>query len=495
MIIDERYEGDDGSCGAEEEEEAASATSGDENAAAAGTSGETLLDAVRIEIRRGEIVITIRGDALATAAAQAPAEVMRAALPSAYAPPAGRSARAMTRGPAASAFVGLATAPADKYRGGYSQVQMRADLVESYRSAHRHVHALGGVLTSSGGIRDLSEKATAGRSKTSLHYTGRAIDLFIYSGMQRGEEPYLVTRAGGTDANPEWKVYCVSTTPMTASPLYDPALIAEQDIECVRWVQGVGYETYTRRTTCFSLTDVMARYGWEPIPARGSWKTVYTSCEWWHFQNAHGLTPGATTFGEQLMQVWPSDVVRASGLTLEAVWAGRSFRADGSPAAPVRPAGGDADSAEKLLWAQTVLNAVANAGLSADGKMGPRSREALRSFQTSNGIAARAILDAATEAALLQRALERLDGSVLPRIGVLDDDTVRALTSFQRFHGLKADGQSGPKTRAAMVSALSGRVPRSAPRERATTRHNGEDGGTSRKRRGVKRTTRSTGRG
>ena len=314
---DEQYVDDDAGCGAADD------------GALPVSSGESVPDAVRVEIRSGEIVITIRTDALTATTAHDPVRVVHASA-LALAAPAARAARAMTREPPASAFIGLTTAPADKYRSGYSSVQMRADLAESYRSAYRHVHALGGMLTSSGGIRDLAEKATAGRSKTSLHYTGRAIDLFIYSGMQGGEEPYLVTRAGGTDANPEWKLYCVSTAPMTASPLYDSTLIAEQDVECVRWVQGIGYQTYTRRATCFSLTDVMARYGWEPIPARGQWKTDYLSCEWWHFQNARGLTPGASTFGEQLLQVWSRNMVNASGLALDALWAGRSFRAGGS---------------------------------------------------------------------------------------------------------------------------------------------------------------------
>lgn len=322
MIIDERSEDDDEGCGAADD------------IPTPASSGDTVPDAVRIEIRAGEIVITIRADALTAATAQAPAQVIRDAAPSASAMTAVRSARAMMRGPAEPGFVGFATAPADKYRSGYSSVQVRADLVESYRAAYQHVHALGGILTSSGGIRDLGEKATAGRAKASLHYTGRAIDLFIYSGMQSGEEPYLVTRAGGTDANPEWKLYCVSSAPMTASPLYDRALIAEREIECVRWVKGIGYETYTRRATCFSLTDLMARYGWEPIPARGSWKTEYLSCEWWHFQNGQGLTPGVSTFGDQLLQVWPGNLVRASGLALDALWAARSFRADGSSVAP-----------------------------------------------------------------------------------------------------------------------------------------------------------------
>ena len=456
---------------------------GDELAAA-------LLDAVRIAIGQGEIVITIRSDALGKHAGHAsnPDELVAPPAPTA-AVPAGRGrsrsrATLSSRGPVT--FVGLGLAPADKYRGGYSQVQMRQDLVEPYTAALQTVHALGGMLTSSGGIRDVKEKATAGRSKTSLHYTGRAIDLFIYSGMQGGEEPYLVTRAGGSDANPEWEVYCVSRSPLTTHPRYDASLIAERDVECVRWVEGEGYRTFTRRATCFSLTRVMAKYGWMPIPARGNWKSEYLSCEWWHFQNASGLIDGVSTFGDQLLQVWREDLVRQSGLALGAIWAGRSFRASGTPATAPPPIAAP-DAAEKVLWTQAILNAVGGETLSVDGTFGERSRDALVRFQSANSIPTSGALDATTEIALLQRALERLDARRFPRIGVIDEATVRAVSAFQRAHALKVDGRAGAKTRAAMVVALAGR-PRSAGSTRGAAKRTATRRPAAGSRRGVKRT-------
>ena len=439
---------------------------------------------VRIEIRPSEIVIRIRTDSAdvsmvdardAAAGDHDDASLLTAAK---------ALARAVPRSRAAPGFVGFAVAPADKYRDGYSQVQMRKDLVDSYTAALQHVHALGGILTSSGAIRDLGEQATAGRSTTSLHYTGRALDLFIYSGMQGGEEPYLVTRAGGTDANPEWEIFCVSKAPLTTHPLFDASLIAERDVECLRWVEDVGSRTFTRHAVCFSLTDVMARHGWTPIPARGNWKSNYLSCEWWHFQNAAGLVDNVSTFGDQLRQVWREDLVRDSGLALDAVWAGRSFHAAGSVAtAPVVPA------VEMVVWAQAVLNAVAGAGLPAEGNYGPRTKAALRGFQAANGIPQTGALDTATTIALLQRALGRLQQATFTRIGVSTDETVRAITEFQQAHALNPDGDAGPKTRAAIVAALA-----SAPRSRAkaAAKKNGTGAIPPRKRRSTKRRTRTT---
>jgi hypothetical protein len=479
---------DDGGCGCDERP-----TALDNGRAAPHEQDAALSDMVRIEIRPSEILIRIRTESADVSlvdarSADAPAQekVPRRSLAKAR----GRGepgTRAIPTTRAATAFVGFGAAPADKYRDGYSQIQLRKDLVDSYVAALQHVHALGGVLTSSGAIRDLSEPATPGRSTTSLHYTGRALDLFIYTGMQGADDPYLVTRAGGTDANPEWEVFCVSKAPLTTSPFFDASLISDREVDCVKWVEGVGSRTFKRRAVCFSLTDLMARHGWVPIPARGTWKTNYLSCEWWHFQNAAGLVDNVSTFGDQLRQVWREQLVRDSGLALGAVWGGRSFHATGAPVVPA-PAG---PPVEKVIWAQAVLNAVAGAGLPAEGNYGPRTKAALRAFQAANGVPQTSALDTTTEIALLQRALVRLQQATFTRIGVDTEELVRAVTEFQRAHALEPDGDAGSKTRAAMVAALAS-SPRSRPKTAA--KKNGAGIVATRKRRGVKRRATTTAR-
>lgn len=129
-------------------------------------------------------------------------------------------------------------------------------------------------MTSSGAIRELSAGAGPGRSKTSFHYTGRATDLRIGTGMQ-----------------------------------------------------GTGAVARRREATCFSLTGVMKQFGWVNIPASSDWKSVYLSCEWWHFQHHSALVEGVSLFGNELRAVWPADKVANSGLALNAVFKGRSFRA------------------------------------------------------------------------------------------------------------------------------------------------------------------------
>lgn len=227
--------------------------------------------------------------------------------------------------PDGAGFVGLAPVQADRYGEGYPHFVLRADLAPAYLRVFRQVRALGGILTSSGAIRALAAEAAPGRSRTSLHYTGRAIDLCIHTGMQGPADPYMVVRDGGPDEAPLWKVFCVSAAPDPEDPLYDESLLREGEVEAALWHEGSGCRTVKRRATYFSLTDVLAAEGWNRIPARRDWKTSYLSVEWWHFQHHAGLREGESRFGDELRRVWRADRVEASGLALDAVWRGLSF--------------------------------------------------------------------------------------------------------------------------------------------------------------------------
>lgn len=222
---------------------------------------------------------------------------------------------------------------ADRYGGGYGDFRLRPDMAPSYQAVYDRVRALGGMVTSSGAIRYLEASVGPARSPTSLHYTGRALDLFVYTAMQGEADPYIVVRDGGTDANPRWHLYCVSTTPDTASPLYDPALVQERELAAAYWSKTGTLVTRTRRARCFSLTTILRENGWMPIAARASWRDPkvkpgdrYLSTEWFHFQNQSGLVEGKTRFGDELRKVWSAGELATSGLALNAVWRGQSFK-------------------------------------------------------------------------------------------------------------------------------------------------------------------------
>ena len=344
----------------------------------------------------------------------------------------------------------LKNVPADHLPGGFGDFRIREDLVESYKRVLAQARALGGVVSSSGALRDLREPATAGRSRTSLHYTGRAIDLYIESGMRTVRNPYAVVPTV-TESRVTWTIWCESVTPHPDDALFDATLVSDRELDCAIWKSGPGFTLVKRRGRFFSLTDLFQANGWQSIPARTDWKTSYLSCEWWHFQNQRGLKNGVTKFGDELRQVWPSPLVAASGLALNAVWSGQSFKAAaaGADAAPAESLGD-----EKVAWIQAVLNSTNGTTLVVDGRTGTATSTALRRFQSACGMAATGICDSATETALIQRALERLGNTPFANVGVRDHATTESLKAFQASAGLDADGIIGPRSRAAMVERL-----------------------------------------
>ena len=70
---------------------------------------------------------------------------------------------------------------ADPYREGYDRFWLRADVVDAYKNVREEVNRRGGIITSSGARRSLNAQVSSNRSQTSFHYTGRALDLFVWS--------------------------------------------------------------------------------------------------------------------------------------------------------------------------------------------------------------------------------------------------------------------------------------------------------------------------
>jgi hypothetical protein len=282
---------------------------------------------------------------------------------------------------------------------GFRDFRIRDDLAASYRAVLARVHALGGVITSSGALRDLHEPATPGRSRTSLHYTGRAIDLHIESGARRATNPYLVT-ASTAGTTPVWTIFCESRTPKPEDALFDASLITEGTLECVIWKKGIGITTIQRTARYFSLTQLFLDQGWKPISARSDWKTNYLSCEWWHFQNETGLKLGVSRFGDELLKIWPRALVEASGLAVDAVWVGRSFQVRAGGAAPAVPSAAAPPTADKIRFVQMALNTLNREALDVDGNMGRLTRAAIVRFQEQHGLPPTGLVDAATESAI-----------------------------------------------------------------------------------------------
>lgn len=179
--------------------------------------------------------------------------------------------------------------PADKYRDGYDRFFLREDVAAAYMNVRQQVIQAGGVLTSSGARRSLNAKVSPSRSATSFHYTGRALDLFVGSGMEnRNHNPYIIT----ADGDRYWRVYgrADGGTPM--------------ELDAITY--GSRNRGKITSGKFIDLTALFHQQGFQRIRARrsffsnGSW----LGAEWWHFQYEDGLESGVSSFGDELLKVY-----------------------------------------------------------------------------------------------------------------------------------------------------------------------------------------------
>ncbi|GEM_PF-7058084 len=108
--------------------------------------------------------------------------------------------------------------------------------------------------------------------------------------------------------------------------------------------------------------------------------------------------------------------------------------------------------AEMVRFAQRILNATEGERLTVDGELGPRTKGALACFRRKYNLGPGGVLDAKTELALAQRAIEELPRRSLFQYGVLDAATKQVLSSFKSKHGLAANATLDAATRTALVN-------------------------------------------
>jgi peptidoglycan hydrolase-like protein with peptidoglycan-binding domain len=194
--------------------------------------------------------------------------------------------------------------PADPYQEGYDRLSLRNDVATAYRQIYETVHRQGGILTSSGGIRSLDTTVTRSRSVTSFHYLGRALDLYMYSGMvDPFKDPYVVSR----EAPQQYRVFARCT--QDNNP--DAELPDEITVP-----SAISYDDRTRgvevRDRLVDLTVLFQDHGFHPIKARVRFEEggSMMGAEWWHFQYQEGLIEGVTSFGQELLKVYTEERLR-----------------------------------------------------------------------------------------------------------------------------------------------------------------------------------------
>ncbi|MCP4663789.1 MAG: peptidoglycan-binding protein [bacterium] len=204
--------------------------------------------------------------------------------------------------------------PADRFHGhGYETVALRDDVATAYGEVYKTVHQHGGRMTSSGGIRDLFARINSGRSAMSMHYLGRAFDLGVRSGMVNpSEDAYVVTRDQDEDSRMVWRVWarCSSQRAETAGGSAPATRVLEDP---VTYDAPHGNRKPTRGRF-LDLTALLEKHGFRGIGARpgfaqgGNWLRA----EWWHFQWEKGMERAKTTFGDELLAIYPRSTLEDS---------------------------------------------------------------------------------------------------------------------------------------------------------------------------------------
>ena len=201
---------------------------------------------------------------------------------------------------------------ADKIKGsqGYSRFYLREDTAKAYNALREDVLALGGVITSAGAKRPITDsKRMASRSVKSLHYTGLAFDLALDSGMNNPKKERFVIEELD---DRRWNVWCRT----------------ENESVEVRKIEGYTYNNtkVIVEDRFFSFTELAEKHGFRSIRSRRYFKEggSYLGAEWWHFQFEKALTPGASTFGGELLKIYSLSELKSKfepwEITKNAVW-------------------------------------------------------------------------------------------------------------------------------------------------------------------------------
>ena len=197
----------------------------------------------------------------------------------------------------------LVTVPCTVFKGksGYGSMQLRADVAAKYLPFYEEVKALGGGISSAGSLRALHSGGGSAQSATSLHYPAIAFDLALGTGMQSLADPYLIESLGERrqrvwmrcDGGEERKFQAI----IASSP---------------GGVLKIQKQTVTAKVVDF--TALAQKHGFYPIRARKAFKPggSYEAAEWWHFQCEGVLVPGVSTFGSELLKVYPEATIRNS---------------------------------------------------------------------------------------------------------------------------------------------------------------------------------------
>lgn len=200
--------------------------------------------------------------------------------------------------------------------GDMANFTFREDLKESFVNAMQEIHSYGGGVYSSGAMRYLNAPVTTGRSATSLHYTGIALDLCINAGFYDPDtDPYVVVRERFDSDVEDWtsddfyfKIYFRSPegTPSVLKGIYWEDHTSTAGPDLFKEVEG----------NFICLSDVMHKHGFGTIAPHPDFLSGptrnYISSEWWHFNASWLLVRGFSVFGIELLKIYDEETLKKS---------------------------------------------------------------------------------------------------------------------------------------------------------------------------------------
>jgi hypothetical protein len=177
---------------------------------------------------------------------------------------------------------------------GLSKTKLRQDAADRFNNLRDEIHQAGGLVTSDGGLRELTADVNQNRSPTSMHYTGLAFDLYTSSGFFKpDQDPFVITRGENTF----WIVWCRATNG------------EQKELNAVHWKNwNSGVDLVKAVSGRFvNFTEAAQRHGFQPIGPRTPFTRThdrdYLSAEWWHFQCNELLIPNLSQFGIELQKI------------------------------------------------------------------------------------------------------------------------------------------------------------------------------------------------
>lgn len=196
-------------------------------------------------------------------------------------------------------MVSLIEVKCDEAPGGYDSyrsIKLAPETAQKFELLKMNINDLGGKMLSAGGIRSLKARVGKGRSKTSMHYLGRAFDLPPYAGaFAPDRDPYVVA---------QWREVLFRAKEGMGIPM----CLEAYELGTSKEFKASGGEIVLgeARGEFASFTNLAKRHGFSAIGQRDAfWSGHYGSMEWWHFEDREGLEDGVK-FLDEIERVWGS---------------------------------------------------------------------------------------------------------------------------------------------------------------------------------------------